>query len=392
MRFKKGDKVEVMNNKGVPYLWHPAEILFGTGHTYHVRYDCYPAVGIDRLVDIVSRKLVRPLPPLVQLDLESYNAEDIVEAFYKNSWTVAVIVKILGGKQEKKRKTASLKNRYLLRLLGYSQEVVVDRLNIRMRQTWDGGRWFLVGKISHVGNDLMSRNQSTSSGCRKMKFQDGAAYQNSPLVSAASRKRASPYDSSIIEANNGPAQKLRATVKEGQKQRVVAAPYIEKVDAAAYPFSGGKSMHSYFTVISNGYDQADRAKQNEVGYSLVSSSELSSSDSEGSSVGSCSLNNEPLKNSSGHFIPGSFKESETLCSDAESSSCPGFESSSHPSKEDVAISIHRLELHAYRSTMEALYASGSLSWDQEELLTDLRIMLHISNDEHLKELKHLIST
>ncbi|XP_076911906.1 uncharacterized protein LOC143570024 [Bidens hawaiensis] len=59
---------------------------------------------------------------------------------------------------------------------------------------------------------------------------------------------------------------------------------------------------------------------------------------------------------------------------------------------DEEVGVHGLELHAYRFTLEALYASGPLSWDKEALLTNLRINLHISNDEHLKELRNLISS
>ncbi|CAH9086425.1 unnamed protein product [Cuscuta europaea] len=47
--------------------------------------------------------------------------------------------------------------------------------------------------------------------------------------------------------------------------------------------------------------------------------------------------------------------------------------------------IHRLELCAYRATMEALFASGPLSWEKETLITNLRVYLNISNDEHLLE-------
>ncbi|KAM7256306.1 hypothetical protein ACFE04_012047 [Oxalis oulophora] len=59
--------------------------------------------------------------------------------------------------------------------------------------------------------------------------------------------------------------------------------------------------------------------------------------------------------------------------------------------ESVAGKIHSLELHAYRCTLEAFYASGPLSWEQEALLTNLRFSLHISNDEHLIEVRNLIS-
>ena len=54
--------------------------------------------------------------------------------------------------------------------------------------------------------------------------------------------------------------------------------------------------------------------------------------------------------------------------------------------------IHRLELNAYRCTMEALHASGPLTWEKETMVTNLRMLLHISNDEHLIQIKNLISS
>lgn len=61
------------------------------------------------------------------------------------------------------------------------------------------------------------------------------------------------------------------------------------------------------------------------------------------------------------------------------------------SKDKLASNIHKLELHAYRSTLQALYASGPLSWEQESLLTNLRLSLNISNEEHSVQLKQLLS-
>lgn len=54
--------------------------------------------------------------------------------------------------------------------------------------------------------------------------------------------------------------------------------------------------------------------------------------------------------------------------------------------------IHELEFHAYRSTVQALYASGPLSWEQESLLTNLRLSLNISDEEHLLHVRQLLST
>lgn len=224
-----------------------------------------------------------------------------------------------------------------------------------------------------------------------------AASRESLMFSSRSTKRMSPYDSSIIEEHNGHVRKFKATEKQGRKLRVVADPMLEKVDAVAYPKKslGEKYMHSSNNILSNGYYQIERAKQNDLlDYSGVRISEKSTSDSDACSVGSCSVNNLSPNAWYNHFIPVHCEETDALSSDAESSYGPGpnRKSSSLPPKEEPEVSIRRLELHAYCSTLEALYASGPLSWEQEALLTNLRIMLHISNDEHLKELKHLIST
>ncbi|KAI7986731.1 hypothetical protein LOK49_LG14G01801 [Camellia lanceoleosa] len=52
---------------------------------------------------------------------------------------------------------------------------------------------------------------------------------------------------------------------------------------------------------------------------------------------------------------------------------------------------HKLELHVYCNALKALFASGPLSWEDEMEVTDLRLSLHISDDEHLVELRNLMS-
>ncbi|KQK12708.1 uncharacterized protein LOC100837427 [Brachypodium distachyon] len=56
------------------------------------------------------------------------------------------------------------------------------------------------------------------------------------------------------------------------------------------------------------------------------------------------------------------------------------------------VDVHELELEAYRSTVRALHASGPLTWEQESLLTNLRLSLNISNEEHLLQLRRLLSS
>ncbi|KAL5197162.1 hypothetical protein ABZP36_000674 [Zizania latifolia] len=59
---------------------------------------------------------------------------------------------------------------------------------------------------------------------------------------------------------------------------------------------------------------------------------------------------------------------------------------------DLEMNVHELELQAYQSTVRAFYASGALTWEQEALLTNLRLSLNITNEEHLLQLRHLLSS
>ncbi|CAI9784806.1 unnamed protein product [Fraxinus pennsylvanica] len=193
MRLKRGSKVEVMNKRGDPVTWRMAEILSVNGHTCDVQYDCYPGNANQPMVERVTRKFLRPCPPLVE-GLENCVAGSIVEVCDDHSWKIAVILKVLNG------------NKYLVRLLGCSQELIINRSNARIIQTWHNDKWILMEKGSR--------------GC-------DIGVRESHLVSFRSLKRMSPYCSSVIEANNGHVPKIRAIEKEEMKNMVVD-PIIEK--------------------------------------------------------------------------------------------------------------------------------------------------------------------
>lgn len=79
--------------------------------------------------------------------------------------------------------------------------------------------------------------------------------------------------------------------------------------------------------------------------------------------------------------------------DAESShECANGSYDGFSSEEEVETEVHEKELNAYFSVLRYLHASGPLSWDQEASLTNLRLLLNVSNDEHLFELRRLCTT
>ncbi|KAL8189631.1 hypothetical protein R6Q57_029197 [Mikania cordata] len=177
--------------------------------------------------------------------------------------------------------------------------------------------------------------------------------QESHIISTRTLKRGSPYLSQD-EVNLGTALKFKITQTEGKRLQVIATSHEKvNVDVTTEDVSG-----AYRRKANGGDDDDDRVE---------------------CSVGSCSINGYSEYNIQSKS--NAFEDTKTYGSDAESTCEIGYEDE-----------IHRLELQAYRCTIEALHASGPLTWEKETMVTNLRMFLHISNDEHLIMLKNLIST
>ncbi|KAJ4707935.1 Plant tudor-like RNA-binding protein [Melia azedarach] len=392
MRFKKGSKVEVFKSELPSGAWQCAEIISGNGHNYRVEYAHHSGRANETAVERVPRKAIRPCPPHLE-SVKRWMAGDVVEVFDDFSWKIATILKVLSGEY------------YLVRLLGSSQEFQTHKRNIRVRQSWQDGEWVVIGKGSGSSEMVKSNRISTPDFSKKINNllvqagENTTDFQQSHVVSARTLKRASPFVSSYAEACTGNIQKVRAIEQEGERQRVISrnpTSLLKKVDAVAYPREnlGEIYMHASSNNQTNGYYETERGKEYcDVECSYGRSSEANDSDSDICSVGSCSVISDSQIKLSSRILAGSCKDAASLRSDDESFSGRGDEEEKLPLPlgEDVAARIHRLELHAYCCTLEALYASGPLSWEQEALLTNLRITLHITNDEHLMELKNLIS-
>lgn len=134
MRFKKGNKVEVLSRNGVPSgSWRCAEIVCGNGRYYTVRYDGYGGAD-DVLLEKLSRKAIRPCPPLPDV-AEKFGLGDVIEVFDDFSWKMATISKVLG------------KDYFMVRLLGSCMEFEVSKFDIRVRQSWQDEKWVVIGKV-----------------------------------------------------------------------------------------------------------------------------------------------------------------------------------------------------------------------------------------------------
>ncbi|XP_017979041.1 PREDICTED: uncharacterized protein LOC18595777 isoform X3 [Theobroma cacao] len=136
MRFKKGSKVEVLTKEEVSTsAWRCAEIISGNGHTYSVKYGWFPNTGEAAAVKRVPRKAIRPCPPPVN-GTNDWVSGDVVEVFDELCWKPAVIVRVFS------------ENNFFVRILGSNSELSAHKYRLRVRQSWEDGNWFLIGKGS----------------------------------------------------------------------------------------------------------------------------------------------------------------------------------------------------------------------------------------------------
>ncbi|NP_001132464.1 uncharacterized isoform X1 [Zea mays] len=373
MRFFKGSKVEVLQEAEVPFgSWRPGEIISGNGHTYLVRYDESP-VDSSVAVERMPRRLIRPSPPTD--DPVRWSLGSILEAFDSYSWKVAEVVRVLR------------KNQYLVRLLGSSLELSAHASDLRLRKLWLDDRWIVTQKYSARCLDGAFRGQSEDGNldCNLRKDSHIQLENRNAFEGDTSRgmKRKSsaisthPHCSDIskrLQCSDA-TKRFWTLNRDGRHTKLVDRgffPLAEKVDAVDSPclMLRGKYMHA-----------------SHKGHTRTTE-EFSDTESTSSSVGSSSPNSTPHRSQYYNLV----NQSGDICSRTDGDEAFTFErETSEHGNDGSRGETHLLELHAYRATMLALYACGSISWEQEALLTNLRLTLNISTDEHLAELRSLVT-
>ncbi|XP_018509214.1 uncharacterized protein LOC103850924 isoform X1 [Brassica rapa] len=343
MRFKKGSRVEVFSNKEAPYgAWRCAEIISGNGHTYNVRYFSFHE---EAVMERVPRKVIRPCPP--QVDVERWEAGELVEVLDSFSWKAATVRQELCG------------NYYVVRLLGTPAEFTFHKANVRVRQSWQDERWVAIGKIS---GSVKSSLLTGSDVQRKLKPQVNSKRLQEPsvVVSARMLKRPSPNNwPECAESCTGNTKKIRS-LEASSKNRETGCCQLVRVRSKG----SSESVRAGSLVADDCYDN------------------------DSSSVGSCSAaSDDDQSNMPPCMLDGSGPQADSCSSEAESF-CGLREEARRKHSVAGGDGVRRScrsELYTYRSTLGDLFASGPLSWEQETSLTDLRLSLNISDDEHLME-------
>ncbi|KAM7256257.1 hypothetical protein ACFE04_011998 [Oxalis oulophora] len=340
MRLTKGSKVEVLVRKDESTsstAWRCAEVISGNGRNYVVKYSQFRTINKASEEVKVSRKAIRPLPPPV-FDIHSWIPGNVLEVFHVDSWMTAILLKCMDD------------NYFSVSLLGGSDVLKAHSSFLRVPQSWENGEWSCSG-ISVVED------------------------QNCYVIS--SRKRGLPLGFSCLQDYDAPPAK-KSRNNGGRRQTYY--PYKVDTFVSLDKVSGENVVLFPSDANSNGFSNAHTASENDNSFAEpdLSIDAISSA----SSVGSCAGEND---------FCNLYNRVEDCSSDADSSSAYEYK------KQGVSVSrvseseSHLSELCKYRRVVENLYATGSLSWEQEAHMMDLRCSLKVSDDEHLVILKSLMS-
>ncbi|KAF5207399.1 Plant tudor-like rna-binding protein [Thalictrum thalictroides] len=390
MKLRKGNKVEVWRRTtGQIDSWFPGKIISVHGDEYIVKYELLLTLEGEAVVEKVNQEDVRPQPPPTNRD-GKWMLGDLVEVFDSHCWRVGKIVKVLG------------RNRFVIRLSDCIQLKEFHQSSLRVRQAWQNYKWVLIGKVSGCDekfwNSFMHDSSKYPLGLVMESPQQGIQREihytekegqehrkTSHHVRTLQRNCSCQFDGAVVELDS---KRRKMATNEGgcDIQLMRTLPFSKQVDTVSCTEANeGKSC-------TLGYSGKRARTEKTINCSIFPFSMPAqiAEDSDGCSVASCSSNDFP-----DYMVRTARKSNkditESSCDDAESL-CPSASWREYlPSEDALEVNIRELELHAYRRTLQALYASGPLSWEQESLLTNLRISLHISNEEHLLLLKQLLS-
>ncbi|URE37790.1 hypothetical protein MUK42_26212 [Musa troglodytarum] len=329
MKFKEGDRVEVLRRKEEQYdSWFPAKISFVHSSTYTVRYELFMTSDRKSVVETVHEEDVRPCPWLPSG--KKWTAGDIMEVLDLYSWGS-------GGKHSSSNNA---------RKLDYA--------------TSQG-----IGKQTSIGRTSKQKHAVCSSPIKTMKpkLRSYCGFSPVDLVKGMDRK------GKLIQ------NRSHKLVRGALPRRMDTISFSKDLDSQNFLHKSGKER-----VGGSPWIKADKRHTNN--HVLIPSSTPLpvSEDNNDCSVASCSGNDYP-----GYTYQSLRKHSKDTAFNSLVDECQS------KTGDELAANVHELELHAYHSTVEAFHASGPLSWEQESLLTNLRLSLNISNEEHLHHLRHLLS-
>ncbi|XP_062208487.1 uncharacterized protein LOC133909978 [Phragmites australis] len=394
MRIKKGSHVEVWTHETASPVgaWRGGEVQWGNGHSYILRWhDGAPDSGR------ISRKIVRPRPPPAPVpgDLD---AGDMVEVFDEDDylWKCAEVVRAGGdGGGE-----------FRVKIVGSAKVLMVPPHRLRVRQVLrDDDVWVVLHKDNQIA--VASSMPLRANGGRiGIGEGNGGLKPVAPGFKLFNQKRSlCMLDAKMI--GNGMRfedNSKRLCVKEEPRLEIEVIEVHPNVCLDKQDEMSSEDCD----VVGTGSNSNDEHHHHHQQHKEEEEDSDDDSESDSSSGGSSSSSDSRTRSGDAGDRPASpasrprdvqkvdqpRDRKRDHCDDtAESREIVG--ANQNDEKWTVVApqgQIHRLEMEAYTALTKAFHASGvALSWEKAELLTDLRVHLHISNDEHLQVINEVLN-
>lgn len=354
MSLKKGVSVEVSSDEeGFSGAWFPATILRKIGSVFLVEFrDLMTDDEKSKLKEKVKAHLIRPEPPALNRQCFFLNEE--VDAYDQDGWWKGVVDGILP------------QNKYVIYFGQTLEKLEYDITKLRLHQDWIDGKW--VSSSENVGIkepnpkfSLLSvrnvENMASKSVKRSNKTNEN---QNEVKVSEFSGE--CKADMQCETWNDGSSQLTKKSSKRTKKSS-------KRKQGTNDQSNNGSACRRKILTEENmdGTETQDENLHNiPVKVAKIASLKDLSSPTESENTITIS-------------IPYLEIVDQKICHPGNTSEIRG------------KATLKQMYLLAYHFVLKALYLQGTHNWKLETLLTDLREVLHISNEEHANELRCIMS-
>ncbi|RWW38118.1 hypothetical protein BHE74_00056671 [Ensete ventricosum] len=137
MKFKEGDRVEVLRSKEEQYgSWFPAKITWLNGYTYTVRYELFHTSDGKPVVETVHEGDLRPSPPPQDRRELRWVVGGIAEVLDLCAWRVGKVMKVIK------------EDRIVIKLFGSIQLQEHSVSDLRVPQAWQNNQWLMIDMVT----------------------------------------------------------------------------------------------------------------------------------------------------------------------------------------------------------------------------------------------------
>lgn len=348
MSLKRGDSVEVSSEEeGFTGAWFPATILKKIGNVFLVEFrDLMTDDEKSKLKEKVKAHLIRPEPEALNRQWFFLNEE--VDVYDQDGWWRGFVDGILP------------QNKYVVYFKQTLEKLEYDITQLRLHQDWIDGKW--------VRN---SENMGIKEPNPKCPLLSAGDVENIPSKSVKRSNKTNEKRSEVkVSESSGECKADRQceTLKDGCSQPTKKSS--KRKQGTKDQSNNGSACRRKILSEENvdGTETHDEENLPNFHVKVVKRAPLKDLSSPTESENTITIS-----------IPYLEIVDQNICH-------PGNTSEIHGK-----LTLKQMYLLAYHFVLKALYLQGAHNWKLETLLTDLREVLHINNEEHANELRCITS-